>query len=125
MRILFVCVENAGRSQMAEGFARALAPPGAEVFSAGSQPAAALNPAAVEAMWEKGLDISRQRPKGFEALPAGVFDLVVGMGCGDACPAARAKQVITWEIPDPKGQPVEAVRKIRDRIEEKVKRLFA
>jgi arsenate reductase len=125
MRILFVCVENAGRSQMAEGFAWALAPPGAEVFSAGSLPAAALNPLAVEAMWEKGIDISRQKPKGLKVLPPGAFDVVVGMGCGDACPATRAKQVLTWEIPDPKGQPIEAVRKIRDRIEEKVKNLIA
>lgn len=110
---------------MAEGFARALAPPGAEVLSAGSQPAAALNPLVVEAMREKGIDIGRQNPKGLEALPPGVFDVVVGMGCGDACPAAtRAKQVLTWEIPDSKGQTIEAIRKIRDRIEEKIRALF-
>jgi len=117
-------VENAGRSQIAEGFARILAPPGAEVSSAGSQPAAALNPLAVEAMWEKGIDISRQNPKSLEALPPGTFDVFVGMGCGDACLATRAKQVITWEIPNPKGQPIEEVRKIRDMIEEKIRALF-
>ena len=123
-RILFVCVENAGRSQMAEGFARALAPTGVEVFSTGSAPAKTLNPAAVEAMAERGIDIGSQLPKGFDALPEGSFDLVVGMGCGDACPIQRAKQVLAWEIPNPKGQSLEAVRQIRDQIETKVQDLF-
>ena len=120
MRILFLCVENAGRSQMAEGFAKALAPSGMEIFSAGSAPAKDLNPAAVEAMWEKGIDISTQVPKGLNDLPEGIFDLIVGMGCGDACPAHRAKRVITWDIPNPKGESIETVRQIRDRIESRV-----
>ena len=124
-RILFVCVENTGRSQMAEGFARALAPEGVELFSAGSAPAKTLNPAAVEAMWERGIDIASHLPKGLDALPEGSFDLVVGMGCGDACPIQRAKRVLAWEIPNPKGQPIEAVRQIRDLIEAKVQDLFS
>lgn len=136
MRILFVCVENAGRSQMAEGFARKLAPPGVEIYSAGSQPAAQVNPIAVEAMQERGIDIRKAKPKGFADLPEGLFDIVVGMGCGDAllsresaqggqaCPTAKAKQVISWEIPNPKGQSIEAVRQIRDTIESKVKALL-
>lgn len=125
MKILFVCVENAGRSQMAEGFAKRLAPTGVEIFSAGSTPAQRLNPVAVEAMREKGIDISRQTPKGLDALPDGMLDVVVGMGCGDACPVHRAKRVVTWEISNPKGQPIETVRQIRDQIEGHVKRLLA
>ncbi len=125
MKILFLCVENAGRSQMAEGFARAIAPPGAKIFSAGSLPAERLNPAAIEAMWERGIDISGQTPKGLATLPEDLFDMVVGMGCADACPAHRAKRAVTWEIPDPKGQPMETVRQIRDQIETQVKKLFS
>jgi protein-tyrosine-phosphatase len=124
MRILFLCVENAGRSQMAEGFAKALAPSGVEIFSAGSTPAKALNPAAVEAMREKGIDIAAQVPKGLNDLSEGTFDWVVGMGCGDACPSHRAKKILTWDIPNPKGQPIEVVRQIRDRIESRVKELL-
>ncbi len=124
MRILFLCVENAGRSQMAEGFAKALAPAGVEILSAGSAPAKALNPAAVEAMREKGIDISAQVPKGLGDLPEGIFDWVVGMGCGDACPVHRAKKILDWEIPNPKGQPIEVVRRIRDQIELRVKELL-
>ena len=103
MKILFVCVENAGRSQIAEGFAKALAPEGTEIFSAGSTPAKSLNPTVLEAMWERGIDIHDQKPKGFDVLPEGSFDLVVGMGCGDACPVTRAKRVLSWEIQNPKG----------------------
>ncbi len=124
VRILFVCVENAGRSQMAEGFAKALAPNGVEIFSAGSKPAAALNPIVVQAMQERGIDIRLQVPKGFAALPPIQFDVVVGMGCEDACPATLAKRVIEWKIPDPKEQPIETVRIIRDQLENQVERLL-
>lgn len=124
MKILFVCVENAGRSQMAEGFARQLAPAGTEILSAGSRPAQVLNPVAVAAMQEKGIDIRGQRPKGFDALPEGLLDVLVGMGCGDACPVQRAKRVVQWEIPNPKGLPIEQVRPIRDQIEHQVKTLL-
>ena len=123
-RILFVCIENAGRSQMAEAFAIKWAAPGVEIFSAGSRPTSAPHPAAIEAMREVGLDISQKKPKGFGELPQGVFDVVVGMGCGDACPISRAKRVVSWEIANPKDQPMDLVRRIRDEIEEKVKTLL-
>jgi arsenate reductase len=124
MKILFLCVENAGRSQMAEAFARRLAPPGLEVFSAGSRPAKEVHPVVAEALREVGLDICRHRPKGLDALPAGEFDLVVGMGCGDACAVVPAKRTIAWEIANPKDQPLEAVRRIRDEIEANVRELL-
>ena len=125
MKILFLCVENAGRSQMAEGFAQTYAPPGTEIFSAGSTPAQKLNPVAVEAMREKGIEIGRQIPKGMDSLPQDPFDVAVAMGCGDACPAHRANRIIPWDIPNPKNQPIEAVREIRDQIEQKVRLLLA
>ena len=109
---------------MAEGFARKLAGPDVKIFSAGSQPAQTVNPTAVKAMRERGIDLAGKTPKGFDTLPKGPFDLVVGMGCGDACLAVPAKRTLTWEIPDPKGQPIERVRQIRDEIEGKVKTLF-
>ncbi len=110
---------------MAEAFARRWAPPGVEVFSAGSHPAPRVYPAAAEALREIGLEIGERVPQGLDALPEGVFDLVVGMGCGDACPAARAKRVVTWEIPDPKGQLLDQVRRTRDKIGLKVRRMLA
>lgn len=124
MKILFLCVENAGRSQMAEAFARAEAPPGVEVFSAGSHPGTALHPVVVETMREAGFDLSKNVPKGLDALPEGKFDWVVGMGCGDACPAARAGKVILWEITNPKNKSAEEVRRIRDEIRLNVRRLM-
>ena len=125
MKILFLCIENAGRSQMAEGFAKTMASPGTEIYSAGSHPAQKLNPVAVEAMKEKSIDISAQSPKGLEALPEGVFDLVVGMGCGDVCPVHRARRTLQWEIPNPKSQPIDTVRRIRDQIEANVRNLLS
>ena len=125
MKILFLCVENAGRSQMAEAFARKYAPPEVEVASAGSQPARQIHPAVAEAMREAGIEIGDRTPKGLQDLPEGVFDLAVGMGCGDACPAVRAKRMIQWEIPNPKDQTPAGVRKIRDEIDLKVRRLLA
>ncbi len=110
---------------MAEGFARKFGPAEFEIFSAGSQPAQKLNPMAVEAMKELGIDISSQKPKGFDAPPNGMFDLVVGLGCGDRCPVQRAKRLINWEIPNPKGLPIEQVRPIRDQIEKQVRGLLA
>ena len=124
MKILFVCVENAGRSQMAEAFARRLAPHGVEVFSAGSRPAKVVHPAVIEAMQEGGVNLAGKVPRGFDALPEGIFDLVVEMGCGDACPTVPAKRTISWEITNPKDQPLEAVRQIRDRIEANVLELL-
>lgn len=123
-RILFVCVENAGRSQMAEAFARKWAPPGLDLFSAGSHPAKQLHPVTVEVMREIGIDLAGRVPKGFNALPSGIFDVVVEMGCGDACPVQPAKRTVAWEIPNPKGQPLETARRIRDEIERKVRELL-
>ncbi len=124
-RILFLCVENAGRSQMAEAFARQHAPSGVEVFSAGSRPLSKIHPIVAETMREAGLEISDRVPKGLSDLPREMFDLVVGMGCGDACPAARAKRRIAWDIPDPKSRPPEEVRRIRDQVDSQVRRLMA
>lgn len=110
---------------MAEGFAKKFGPAEFEIFSAGSQPAQKLNPMAVKALQERGIDISSQKPKGFNALPGGMFDLVVGMGCGDRCPVQRAKRLINWETPNPKGLPIEQVRPIRDQIEAQVRSLLS
>ena len=120
IRILFVCVQNAGRSQMAQVFARAHGTGQVEAFSAGSQPAHAVHPEVMTVMQEKGFRLADCRPKGFAQLPAGPFDLVVTMGCGDACPAYPGARRIDWAIPDPKGQPIERVRQIRDEIEHRV-----
>lgn len=109
---------------MAEAFARKWAPPGLDLFSAGSHPAKELHPVTVEVMREIGIDLAGRVPKGFDVLPSGIFDVVVGMGCGDACPVKPAKRTVVWEIPDPKGQPLEATRRIRDEIERKVRELL-
>jgi arsenate reductase (thioredoxin) len=118
-RVLFVCVENAGRSQMAEAFARSL---GLDASSCGSAPAARINPMAVEAMRERGLDISGRTPKGFSDVPRA--DVVVTMGCGDACPYAPGRR-LDWDLPDPRGKPLEEVGRIRDEIERRVRALAA
>ena len=116
-KVLFVCIHNAGRSQMAEAFARAL---GLDAHSCGSAPGENVNPSAVEAMREKGIDISKKQPKGFDAVPRG--DFVVTMGCGDACPYVPGVRH-DWALPDPHGKGVEAVRPILDDIEKRVSAL--
>ena len=120
IKVLFLCIGNAARSQMAEGFARSLAGDKIAAFSAGSKPAGLVDPLAIQAMKEKNIDISSQRSKGFDKIPAGELDYVVGMGCGDTCPVARTKQYIQWNIPDPKGKSIEEFRKVRDEIEQKI-----
>jgi arsenate reductase len=122
--VLFVCVENACRSQMAEGFARALGPGTVAAFSAGSRPAGSVNADAVRTMAEVGIDISRAVSKGFDALPLREFDVIVTMGCRDTCPFASAARRIPWEIPDPKGKDEAFFREVRDRIERQVKDLI-
>jgi ACR3 family arsenite transporter len=112
-RLLFVCVENSGRSQMAEAFARMA---GAEAWSAGSRPSGKVNPKAIEAMREVGYDLSTHRSKSVDELPKVDFDCVVTMGCGDACPAVRAKRREDWQIPDPKDMDLEGVRRVREQI---------
>ena len=123
-RILFVCVENSNRSQMAEAFARTHSGKDVEAFSAGSQPSGLINPKAIEAMRELGCDISRQRSKSIVDLPDIEFDFVATMGCGDACPFIRAKRREDWDIPDPKALPPEEFRAVRDLIGSKVKTLL-
>ena len=119
-RVLFVCVENSCRSQMAEGFARAV---GAEAYSAGSRPSGRVNPRAVAFMKEKGIDLGAHASKGLTDLPAGRFDAVVTMGCGDACPHVPATRHLDWDLPDPKHLPDDGVREVRDRIEALVRDL--
>ena len=120
-KILFVCVENARRSQMAQGFAKVFGGERVEVFSAGSRPSFQVDPLAIEVMKEKGIDLSARRPKSLNELPPIEMDYLVTMGCEEACPAIPAKKVIDWEIPDPKGKSLDTFRNIRDIIEEKVR----
>mgnify|MGYP001159320341 CR=1 FL=1 len=125
-KILFVCVENAGRSQMAEGFAKAYGEGKVEVSSAGNKPSDKVHPIVVQAMLEKGIDISQNKPKQLTFQMTQDSDLIVTMGC-DAygiCPGPFFKPTIDWALEDPKDKPIEKVRKIRDDIENKVKRLI-
>ncbi|NLU76055.1 arsenate reductase ArsC [Streptomyces sp. HNM0575] len=121
--VLFVCVHNAGRSQMAAGFLSHLAGEQVEVRSAGSLPAGQVNPAAVEAMKEVGIDISHSTPKILTADAVEASDYVITMGCGDACPVFPGKKYLDWELDDPAGKGVEAVRPIRDQIKTRVEAL--
>jgi protein-tyrosine-phosphatase len=123
--VLFVCVHNAGRSQMAAGFLRHLAGDRVEVRSAGSLPADEVNPAAVAAMAEVGVDITGQKPKVLTTEAVQASDYVISMGCGDACPIFPGRTYLDWDLDDPAGQGVDAVRGIRDRIEILVRGLIA
>ena len=123
-KIVFVCVENACRSQMAQGFAEDLGKGRLEVYSAGSRPSSHINPLAVEVMKEKDIDLSDRRPKGLNDLPPVEMDYLVTMGCEETCPAVSTKKIIEWQIPDPKGKPLEVFRNVRDMIEEKVRTLL-
>ncbi|MCW2740313.1 MAG: arsC3 [Blastococcus sp.] len=122
--VLFVCVHNAGRSQMAAGWLRSLAGDQVEVRSAGSVPGDRVNPAAVEAMAEVGIDISGQRPQVLVPGAVESSDVVITMGCGDACPIFPGKRYLDWQLEDPAGKGVEAVRPIRDEIERRVRTLL-
>ncbi|GGK22770.1 arsenate reductase [Pilimelia terevasa] len=123
--VLFVCIHNAGRSQMAAGWLRHLAGDTVEVRSAGSAPADTINPAAVAAMAEVGVDITDQTPKKLEWETAETSDVIVTMGCGDACPVFPGKRYEDWKLGDPAGQGIDAVRPIRDDIESRVRALLA
>jgi arsenate reductase len=125
-KVLFVCVENAGRSQMAEAFAKKYGQDKFTVSSAGNKPADKVNPVVVEVMKEKGFDISMNKPKMITAKMAMDTDLIVTMGCNDQgiCPGPFFKPTIEWKLEDPKGKPLEKVREIRDEIERKVQRLI-
>jgi len=122
-RIVFVCVENSNRSQMAEAFARMVG--GVEAYSAGSRPSGRVNPKAIAAMQELGYDLTTQRSKSLADLPEVEFDVAVTMGCGDACPLLRARQRIDWQIPDPKELPPEDFAKVRDSIGRQVRELLS
>ncbi len=122
--VLFVCVHNAGRSQMAAGFLSHLARGSVEVLSAGSEPADLVNPVAVEAMAEVGIDVSRERPKLLRDSAVQHADVVITMGCGDACPIYPGKSYEDWDLADPAGLPIAAVRPIRDQIETRVRELL-
>lgn len=123
-RILFVCIQNSCRSQMAEGFARAHGGSGLEAFSAGSRPSGEVDATAIRLMRERGHDLSPHRSKSLDEIPAGSYDAVVSMGCGDACPWVPAQRRLEWDIPDPKGMPDRDFREVRDRIEAKVRDLL-
>jgi len=122
--VLFVCVHNAGRSQMAAGWLRHLAGDRVEVRSAGSAPAEIINPSAVEAMREVGIDITDQTPKLLEFETAQDSDVIITMGCGDACPIFPGKRYQDWDLDDPAGKTVDDVRPIRDEIERRVRHLL-
>ena len=122
--VLFVCVHNAGRSQMAAGWLRHLAGDAVEVRSAGSEPADRINPAAVAAMAEVGIDITANTPTLLDYDTAYAADVIVTMGCGDACPVFPGKRYEDWKLDDPAGKDVDAVRPIRDEIERRVRDLL-
>ncbi len=122
---MFVCVHNAGRSQMAAGFMRELGGDRVEVLSAGSAPKDSINPVAVDAMAELGIDIANQKPKILTPEAVQQSDVVITMGCGDACPYYPGKRYEDWKLDDPAGQGIEPVRAIRDEIKSRVEALFA
>jgi protein-tyrosine-phosphatase len=124
-RVVFVCVENSNRSQMAEAFARLHGAGRVEAYSAGSRPSGQVNPKAVAAMAAVGYDLTRHTSKGLDALPPGEYAAAVTMGCGDECPMVRARVREDWGIPDPKELPPERFNEVRDLIERKVKELLA
>ncbi|MEX0659887.1 MAG: arsenate reductase ArsC [Egibacteraceae bacterium] len=118
--VLFVCVHNAGRSQMAAGWLRHLADGRVRVLSGGSTPAEQVNPAAVEAMREVGVDLTGQQPRPWTEETLAAADVVVTMGCGDACPVIPGKRYLDWELEDPAGKDLDAVRRVRDQIHQRV-----
>ena len=119
-RLLFVCVENSNRSQMAEAFARIHGGEKVEAYSAGSRPSGTINPRAIEAMRDVGYDLSQHQSKSLSEIPDIEYDFVATMGCGDECPFVRAKEREDWNIPDPKEMSPAEFRKVRDMIEDKV-----
>ena len=121
---LFVCVHNAGRSQMAAAYLRHLSGGAVEVRSAGSAPAETINPVAVEAMLEEGIDIREERPKVLTTEAVQASDVVITMGCGDACPYFPGKRYEDWKLDDPAGQGIDAVRPIRDQIKGRILQLL-
>jgi arsenate reductase (thioredoxin) len=124
-RVLFVCVENSNRSQMAEAFARMDGAGRVEAYSAGSRPSGSVNARAVALMREVGYDLEGHRSKGLDEIPDVEFDVVVGMGCGDACPWVRARRREDWDVPNPRDMAPDQFRIVRDNIGERVRSLLA
>ncbi len=124
VRILFVCVENSNRSQMAQAFATILGGPRVESLSAGSRPSGQVNPKAIAAMAELGYDLTAHTSKGLESFNGQHMDAAVTMGCGDACPLVNAPRRYDWQIPDPRDMPPSEFNKVRDMIREKVRQLL-
>lgn len=122
--VLFLCVHNAGRSQIGAGWMRHLAGEAIQVYSAGSSPAEQINPVAVEAMSEIGIDIKTQQPKKWTDEIVREVDVIISMGCGDTCPVYPGKRYIDWEIEDPAGQEIEMIRIVRDQIKQHVQELI-
>jgi len=123
--ILFLCIHNAGRSQMAAGFAREIGAGRVDIYSGGSEPAGTVNPVAVGAMAEVGIDIAGYTPQRFTDELLEKVDVVVTMGCGDTCPFIPGKRYVDWPLDDPKGRPIDEVRRIRDEIKSRVEDLIA
>ena len=123
--VLFLCVHNAGRSQMALGFSRHLAGDRAVAWSGGSEPASEVNPSAVEAMRERGIDIAAEHPNRWTDEVVRAADVVVTMGCGDTCPFFPGRRYVDWDLDDPAGRSVAEVRPVRDEIERRVRQLLA
>jgi arsenate reductase len=122
-RVLFVCIENSCRSQMAEAFAHLYAQDSIQAFSAGSRPSGQINPKAITLMAELGYDLTSHSSKSLQQIPQDKYDYVITMGCGDECPFIPAEQHEDWDLPDPKLLPLEEFRQVRDRIGERVKEL--
>jgi arsenate reductase len=122
--IAFICIENARRSQMAQGFAERFGKGKLEIYSAGSRPSSQIDPLVIEVMKEKGIDLSSRYPKGLNDLPPVEMDYLVTMGCEETCPAVPAGKILDWNIPDPKGKPIDEIRRIRDSVEAQVKKLL-
>lgn len=122
--VLFVCVENSCRSQMAEGFARKFGDDVVEAYSAGSRPSGIVNLKAIAAMKDVGVDLSEHESHGFDELPEREWDAIVTMGCGDACPFIPAKQRIDWDLPDPAQMPPSEFNEVRDEIRTRVEQLI-
>lgn len=123
-KVLFVCIENSCRSQIAEGFAKALGKNVIEAYSAGSRPSGKVNPTAIQVMREIGIDISGQKSKGFLELPVKEFDYVITLGCQDICPFVPANEHIEWQISDPKDKGIDFFRKVRDEIKSEVEKII-
>lgn len=124
VRLLFVCVENSNRSQMAEAFARLLGGPQVEAYSSGSRPSGKVNPKAIAAMAQLGYDLTTHTSKGLDQVPQDGYAATVTMGCGDACPMIAAERRIDWKIPDPREMPPDQFNTVRDRIRDEVRGLL-